>query len=93
MWWLRDCQRIAHPVRLPAWLVSVVVGRAAMASLPTCGFAALRSLGGAAPLYLLTEELLAEAHEVEHYERPWVTACFFLGSLVVLILEPLIGAG
>lgn len=40
-------------------------------------------------LYLVTEELLAEAHETP--DRPWVTALFFVGFLLLLTLEDLIG--
>lgn len=40
-------------------------------------------------LYLVTEELLAEAHETP--DRPWVTALFFVGFLLLLALEDLIG--
>lgn len=42
------------------------------------------SFGVAALLYLVTEELLIEAHEVE--ETPWLTATFFVGFLVFLVL-------
>lgn len=43
------------------------------------------AFGIAALLYLVTEELLIEAHEVK--ERPWITASFFLGFLIILLLE------
>ncbi len=43
--------------------------------------------GVAALLYLVTEELLAEAHEVE--DTPFVTAMFFLGFLLPLLLKSL----
>ena len=36
-------------------------------------------------LYLVTEELLAEAHEIP--DRPWVAAMFFVGFLLLLALE------
>ncbi|PZA12848.1 transporter [Rhodopseudomonas palustris] len=36
-------------------------------------------------LYLVTEELLVEAHETP--DRPWVTAMFFAGFLLLLLLE------
>lgn len=36
-------------------------------------------------LYLVTEELLVEAHETP--DRPWVTAMFFAGFLLLLVLE------
>ena len=40
-------------------------------------------------LYLVTEELLIEAHETP--DRPWVTAMFFVGFLALLLLEEVIG--
>lgn len=43
------------------------------------------SFGLAALLFLVTEELLVEAHEEK--ETPMHTACFFLGFLVLLILD------
>lgn len=50
----------------------------------TDGFLAF---GVAALLYLVTEELLIEAHEQE--ETPLITACFFIGFLCILLLENL----
>ena len=43
--------------------------------------------GVAALLYLVTEELLVEAHEVE--DTPFITAMFFLGFLLPLLLSSL----
>lgn len=40
-------------------------------------------------LYLVTEELLVEAHETR--DRPWVTAMFFAGFLALLLLEEAVG--
>jgi len=42
------------------------------------------SFGLAALLFLVTEELLTEAHEGP--ESPWLTSSFFLGFLVFLLL-------
>jgi ZIP family zinc transporter len=42
------------------------------------------SFGLAALLFLVTEELLTEAHEEE--ESPWLTSAFFVGFLLFLIL-------
>lgn len=47
------------------------------------------AFGLIALLYLVTEELLIEAHETP--DRPWITALFFVGFLLLLILEELIG--
>lgn len=46
---------------------------------------ALLAFGSAALLFLVTEELLVEAHEVP--ETPFTTATFFIGFLLVLILD------
>ncbi len=46
------------------------------------------AFGLIALLYLVTEELLVEAHETP--DRPWVTALFFIGFLLLLVLEQLI---
>jgi ZIP family zinc transporter len=47
------------------------------------------TFGLIALLYLVTEELLVEAHKIP--DRPWVTAMFFVGFLILLILEEAIG--
>jgi len=47
------------------------------------------AFGLIALLYLVTEELLVEAHETP--DRPWVTAMFFVGFLALLLLEEVIG--
>ena len=53
----------------------------------TQGFALelLLSFGAAALLYLVTEELLVEAHEVP--ETPLLTAAFFIGFLALFLIE------
>lgn len=43
------------------------------------------SFGAAALLYLVTEELLVEAHETK--DTPVVTSSFFLGFLIILLLK------
>lgn len=47
------------------------------------------AFGLIALLYLVTEELLVEAHETP--DRPWVTALFFIGFLLLLVLEEVMG--
>lgn len=47
------------------------------------------AFGLIALLYLVTEELLVEAHETP--DRPWITAMFFAGFLALLVVEELIG--
>ena len=59
------------------------------AALPQPVITGLLAMGLIALLYLVTEELLVEAHEVE--ERSWVTATFFVGFLLLLLLEETIG--
>lgn len=43
------------------------------------------AFGAAALLYLVTEELLVEAHEGQ--ETPLLTALFFIGFLAIPVLE------
>lgn len=62
---------------------------APIAALPTQYVTGFLSFGLIALLYLVTEELLVEAHETP--DRPWVTAMFFVGFLLLLSLEEVIG--
>ncbi len=56
-----------------------------VAGLPAHYITGFLSFGLVALLYLVTEELLVEAHETP--DRPWVTAMFFVGFLLLLSLE------
>lgn len=56
-----------------------------LALLPSPLLAGFFAFGLIALLYLVTEELLVEAHEVP--ERPWVTAMLFVGFLAMLVVE------
>ncbi|MEE7494773.1 transporter [Methylobacterium oryzae] len=58
-------------------------------SLPASVQGGFLAFGLIALLYLVTEELLVEAHETE--DRPWVTAMFFAGFLLLLLLDEMIG--
>ena len=58
-------------------------------SLPATVQGGFLAFGLIALLYLVTEELLVEAHETE--DRPWVTAMFFAGFLLLLLLDEMIG--
>lgn len=60
-----------------------------VASLPAHYITGFLSFGLIALLYLVTEELLVEAHETP--DRPWVTAMFFVGFLLLLSLEEVMG--
>lgn len=56
-----------------------------VAALPPQYVTGFLSFGLIALLYLVTEELLVEAHETP--DRPWVAALFFVGFLLMLALE------
>ncbi len=62
-----------------------VAGAAPIAFLPDAYVKGAFAFGLIALLYLVTEELLVEAHEVE--DRPWTSALFFIGFLILLVLE------
>ena len=68
------------------FLVSALIGISTMPYLPENLKEVILSFGVAALLFLVTEELLNEAHEVED-EKIWMTATFFLGFLIFLILS------
>ena len=60
-----------------------------IAAMPVAVQGGFLAFGLIALLYLVTEELLVEAHETE--DRPWVTAMFFTGFLLLLLLEEMVG--
>lgn len=66
------------------FFVSALLGTTLLHNLPETGLDMVLSFGLAALLFLVTEELLAEAHE--DGEKPWLTAMFFVGFLLFLIL-------
>ncbi|WP_066342664.1 ZIP family metal transporter [Azohydromonas lata] len=65
--------------------LAAVIGRVFFGALPPFAFAVLLGIGIVALLYLVTEELLVEAHEVA--ETPWSTSAFFVGFLLFLVIE------
>ena len=74
---------------LPALLtlllaVGAVIGVSALGGLSGSAFAAVVGFGSVALLYLVVEELLREAHEIP--DTPAVTASFFVGFLVLLLI-------
>ena len=74
--------------------IAAVVARLLFGALSPFPFAVLLGVGIVALLYLVTEELLVEAHEVK--ETPWSVAAFFGGFLLFLLLDMLVessGAG
>ena len=66
-------------------VVGAVAGGLAAGALSGGLLAGLLAFGVAALLYLVTEELLVEAHETE--DTPLATATFFAGFLALLLLE------
>ena len=66
------------------FFASTVVGATLLHNLPETGLDIVLSFGLAALLFLITEELLVEAHEGP--EKSWMTATFFAGFLLFLIL-------
>lgn len=64
-----------------------VLGVGLLGGLKGAGLEVALSFGAAALLYLVTEELLVEAHEVP--ETTISTAMFFLGFLVLLVIDML----
>ena len=72
-------------------LVGGAVGGAALlGGLSGAGRELMLSFGASALLYLVTEELLVEAHEEP--ETAALTGAFFLGFVVLLVVE-MIAAG
>lgn len=67
---------------------AAVVGRVLLGALPPLPFAVLLGVGIVAMLYLVTEELLVEAHEIE--DTSWSVAAFFVGFLCLLVIEMLV---
>lgn len=67
--------------------VGAVIGTALLGNLSGMTKEIVLSFGAAALLYLVTEELLVEAHEEP--ETPTLTAMFFVGFIVLLVIEML----
>ena len=65
--------------------IGAVVGVTLLSGLAGSALEMVLSFGAAALLYLVTEELLVEAHEVP--DTPVITAAFFLGFLVLFVIE------
>ena len=86
---VRSRSRIVATVA--ALVVLMPVGAAIaspVAALPAHYVTGFPSFGLIALLYLVTEELLVEAHETP--DRPWVAAMFFVGFLLLLSLEEMV---
>lgn len=65
--------------------IGAVVGAVLLGNLTGAAKEIVLSFGAAALLYLVTEELLVEAHEEP--ETPTLTAMFFVGFVVLLVVE------
>ncbi|GJH25836.1 ZIP family metal transporter [Caballeronia novacaledonica] len=65
--------------------ISAVAATGLLANIPAMYYSALLGLGTVALIYLVTEELLTEAHEVE--ETPLATTAFFAGFIVFFVIE------
>ncbi len=83
--------RVVGTIVLLGALFSVggVLGASVLQGLSRHAIALVLSFGLAALLFLVTEELLVEAHEVP--ETPFITALFFAGFLLFLVLGMLGG--
>ena len=66
------------------FMFCAVIGATLLNHLPDTMQEVVLSFGLAALLFLVTEELLVEAHEEK--EKPYHTAVFFLGYLIFLII-------
>lgn len=65
-------------------IVGAFIGGALLGGLTGMPLAIMLSFGAAALLFLVTEELLIEAHEVE--QTPFITAAFFAGFLTLYVI-------
>ncbi len=79
---LRD---VATTAALALMLPVGVLLSAPLAMAPSAVVTGAFAFGLVALLYLVTEELLVEAHSVE--DSPWATGLFFVGFLMLLLLE------
>ena len=70
-------------------IVGALLGGTLFAGLTGLPLAFMLAFGAAALLFLVTEELLIEAHEVA--QTPWITSAFFLGFLVLYVIGILSG--
>lgn len=69
-------------------VVGTALGVTLLGDVPADLLATMLAFGAVALMYLVTEELLVEAHKGA--EGPWISAAFFLGFLVFLIIDELI---
>ncbi len=89
-----ESERSRGQIVLLTGALALLLPIGALLALPIAGLSApilagFFAFGLIALLYLVTEELLVEAHEIP--DQPWVTAMFFVGFLILLILDEAIG--
>ncbi len=64
------------------------IGVILLAGVRPVTLAAVLAFGAVALMYLVTEELLVEAHQGP--ESPWIASTFFVGFLIYLVIEELV---
>ena len=69
------------------YAIGALVGSSVMARMPQAVIGYVLSFGSAALLYLVTEELLVEAHEAK--DAPWSAFMFFVGFAMVELFKML----
>jgi len=72
---------------LPLAIITAgMIGSTVLSGVSGQWYIALNAFGCAGLLYLVTEELLLEAHSDEETDRWYVTSLFFLGFIAVVVL-------
>jgi ZIP family zinc transporter len=71
-------------------MLGALLGATLLAGLSGPWLEGVLAFGAAALLYLVTEELLVEAHKLP--DTPLMTAGFFLGFLVLFLIEMAVAA-
>jgi zinc transporter, ZIP family len=80
---------IITPPALSLLMVSgAIVSVLLLGHVPAVLLAIVLAFGAVALMYLVTEELLVEAHKGA--QGPWIAAAFFLGFLIYLVIDELI---
>ena len=67
--------------------IGALIGATIISHIPSQFFIETLAFGVAALLYLAIEELIVAAHEDRKEEPVWVTATFFIGFLLILLLR------
>jgi len=77
---------ISLPLALPIPICGLIAG-VLLANISGEIYIAINSFGMAGLLYLVTEELLVEAHEDHHTDVWYVTINFFVGVMFVIVMD------